>query len=315
MKKRQSGARRVHKKARIAALLRRAHKKAGELAALVDQEARLERKIREGHRRLREVRAEFKEAGQIDLARKFLRAPIVLKDLAGVLWFNQPLVPFLESDDSDAKAKTISPADFPERFELERSEGKPIELHPADFHKEVAIPMLKMTLAKFKSNVAERLRGKSESDVIKEMLRQWAIDYAWMWPLEEWACIFPNAVLAGDFEFIDKIRDSYKEKRSIFSALGRDTHLALCWHNSVLLSTSGEKVPALKHWSDRAQCEYDRFARGDNKLNLITDEKQKKIGAYRKRKSRLGGHNEPPVLVRGARYTRDGNIHRLHCWR
>jgi len=278
-------------------------RRASKIAALVDEGGRLDRKIREDQRRKREIRAELKKAGRLDLARKFLEAPTELKDLAGILWFNEPLVTFKRKD-SDAKTNAVSPTDFPKRFELERTEGKPLTLHTIDFHEEIAMPMLKMALAKIESKIAERVRRGSETDATREM----AIKCASLWPLEEWACVFPDAALAGDIEFIKKIIASHEQRNvyGVYSELkDHDTDLAACWHNSVLLSASGDEVPALKYWSDKAACEFVAWQCGDS---ISMD-------AYKARKNNLRLHSERPKLVTFANYTRRDKKHLLYCER
>src|SRR4030095_12103883 len=62
------------------------------LPRLVDEFVQRHTELRKGEQRLRELRAEAKQAGRPDLARKFLEAPIALRDLAGFLWRDEPLV-------------------------------------------------------------------------------------------------------------------------------------------------------------------------------------------------------------------------------
>jgi hypothetical protein len=59
--------------------------------ALIDEFVRQNMELREVEQRLRERRAEAKQGGRVDLARKFLQAPAVLRDLAGFLWRDEPL--------------------------------------------------------------------------------------------------------------------------------------------------------------------------------------------------------------------------------
>ena len=59
---------------------------------LIDEFLQRHMELREAEQQLRELRAETKQAGRPDLARKFLEAPIALRDLAGFLWRDEPFV-------------------------------------------------------------------------------------------------------------------------------------------------------------------------------------------------------------------------------
>ena len=163
-----------------------------ELAAVVEL-FRLYPRIRKNEERSRELRIKLKQAGRLDLAQKFLVAPTTLRDLAGVLWRNEPIASFHEKHGLDANE--IAPTDFPKQFTLTRAAcrdsltfARPDELVAA-------------AGAKVLSNFIQRTKGQIDKT---SALRELAIQTAWMWPLEEWVCIFQDAALAGDTDFIEK---------------------------------------------------------------------------------------------------------------
>jgi hypothetical protein len=248
---------------------------------------------------LRAKRTKLKQAGRLDLARKYLRAPVQLNYLTKVLWLKKtPGGPPLFQPDTRI---VFSPGyNFPKRFDLERAEGEPPVLHAADFHIEVALPMYRIVLAKF--ILGQRTAKKSG----KTAVREWAIKCAGLWPLEEWACIFPDAALAGDIEFIKKVIAAHEAEPNPFSILNdRETILAATWSSSVLLSTSGDMVPPTKYFSDSAARELVRWS--------FADGEGWSLGAYQQLKKRLGLHKEKPTFVTWATYRREGNTHRLSC--
>jgi hypothetical protein len=91
-----------------------------ETAALVDEGARLHENILDGEQAMRETRVMLMEAGRPDLAQEFLSAPVALKDLAGFLWRNQPLVIF----STPTLQEPVSPAQYPKNFTLKRRSGE-----------------------------------------------------------------------------------------------------------------------------------------------------------------------------------------------
>jgi hypothetical protein len=113
MKKRQRAKRRARKSAR------KIDQK------FLDEFATRHDRILEGEEWRREARAKLKEMGRPDLARKFLHAPMMLKDFAGFVWREEPLVAVSAPT---ANVRAPSAADFPEKqFLLTRDvHGGPI---------------------------------------------------------------------------------------------------------------------------------------------------------------------------------------------
>jgi hypothetical protein len=130
-----------------------------------------------------------------------------------------------------------------------------------------------------------------------------------MYSIEEWACIFRDAAVAGDIEFIEKIiaslRPVIREGRWRLPYSKEDFALAIYWHGFHPVGLEN-KVPPLKHWSDKAACEFVKFATGNDKLERSN---------YQMHKSRFELHSEKPLLVSYADYASDGTTERLTCSR
>jgi hypothetical protein len=130
-----------------------------------------------------------------------------------------------------------------------------------------------------------------------------AIELAPILPLEEWACIFPDAAAAGDTKFIRDIVASHRRGPKPLS----DEYGALCifWHGFCGAGCEGN-IPPLKFWSDKAAWQFVQFVTGNNKLTLKN---------YQQHKTRCGLHSEKPVLVTFADYSNEHAIERLVCRR
>ncbi len=129
-------------------------------------------------------------------------------------------------------------------------------------------------------------------------MREHAIELAWMHPLEEWACIFPEAVLAGDTDFIEKIIASHARGPRALDNI--DAMFAANWY-----SMHENTVPPLAYWSDKAACEFICFVTGENL----------KLSAYKKRKQRLELRSRKPVLVTFAECAQRNDQRLLSCTR
>jgi hypothetical protein len=260
-----------------------------EIAALVDEVARLDSRIRENEERLRERRTKLKKAGRLDLARKFLVAPTDLRDLAGFLWRNEAIVTVHEKHGLDAKK--VAPTDFPKQFALRagtKRYGDGLTFARID-------QLVAAAKAKFLSNFIQRTKGPIDE---KSVVREFAIQFAWMWPLEEWVCIFPEAALAGDTDFIEKILALHGTGPQSLDHI--DAVIVLNWNG-----THEDTVPPLKYWSDQAACEFVCFFTSED-LKLL---------AYKKRKQRLGLRSEKPVLVTFAECSQRNEKRLLSCSR
>jgi hypothetical protein len=117
-------------------------------------------------------------------------------------------------------------------------------------------------------------------------------------PLEEWACIFPDAVLAGDLKFSHEVTKAHRS-RCIKPPFDRvDLTIMMPWHG---FTWRDKELPPLKYWSDQAACDCVGFLSG----------KSLSISAYKHRKNRLGLHSEKPTLVTTAIYNCVDGVHRL----
>jgi hypothetical protein len=291
--------------------------------ALIDEFVRRNMKLREAEQRLREIRAELKQGGRVDLARKFLQAPAVLRDLAGFLWRDEPFV--IVDSPAIMFAGALSPMvtarqlpsdaqSYSERFSLEYSE----ERTRVDRRPPITLTndLFTMHLNKLQHDVRERLikadkAGRLNGDPVKLALREIAIECAWMLPLEEWACIFPDAAMAEDYDFILRITAAHRDGPTSTAFRGHCGWIARCWDSFEILGLE-RQVPALKHWSDKAACEFVGFISGE-RIRISSQAANAALAKYQKCKQRLGCHSEKPTLVTFAKYTRDGRVHRLTC--
>jgi hypothetical protein len=281
-----------------------------EIARLVDRGGQLQAEVEQGEEARRAIRASLVEVGRADLGRKLLAAPVALRDFAGFVWGNQAIVTFGKKN--DCVTGNMSPAattNFPKQFKLERLEGRRSgRVQTQDFLNRFGDPLLKMALAKWQSNFIERARAQQKAGKMNlvdrtAVLRELAIQTALAYPLEEWATIFPDAALAGDHEFIKEIVARHtQDARPLLDT--RFTSIAFYWYGFDLLGKA-EKIPPLKHWSDKAACEFVGFISGES----LT------VSTYQQRKKRLGLHSEKPTLITWAEHTQDGKIHHLVCKR
>jgi hypothetical protein len=278
--------------------------------AFVDESVRLADRIREDQRRMAEIRDRLKEAGRPDLARKFLQTPMELDDLAGFLWRSEALVVFgrnTEEQDRNAKPPVT---EYQKRLTLEyskRSEENPAPRSPSLHHADLerfAESVTSMFLAKIMSELRARYRRVRMMDE-KSILREALIKCAPLYDLVEWACIFPDALAAGDCDFVTKIISSHDGNSPAGVLRGHYRTIAKYWSGEGFdsLGLAG-KVPALKYWSDRAASAFIGFIEG----------RPLRVTNYQQCKSRLGLHSEKPTLVTGARYSCEGDTHRLKCW-
>jgi hypothetical protein len=220
--------------------------------------------------------------------------------------------PLEKRDSGNANADDLS-AQFKSEFTLRRADNPTQEYLRRRFFERQSDALRQMWVAKRASDFAERERARARRKAgrvleKKTVFRQFVIDTAWFFPFEEWVTIFPDAALADDYDFIQKIvrqhRDKVRTRVSLFPAEYQP--IAFFWHGfeSVGLAV----VPPLKYWSDKAAREFVRF------MNQYT-EKGFEISRYKKCKSRLHLRSETPVLVSRAEYVCDGGGHTLKCWR
>ena len=270
----------------------------------------------DGLAELRSKQTKLKQAGRMDLALKCVTAPVQLEWVAKVLWSTRRTGP---SPVSEFETQIVfSPGyNFPKRFDLERSEGHGEERrvpHIADLNTDNILTLIKVARQKFLfmadreflSCVAQPANEKSRKAAVKVAIRKWAIKNATLWSLEEWACIFRDAALAGDVEFIKKIIAAHEAQRSPLDDLtDREMFLALSWERLIQRSSSGDMVPPTKYWSDMAARELVRWRFGLPEAWSL--------GAYQQLKRRLGLHKEKATFVASANYLREGNTHRLSC--
>jgi len=268
---------------------RQACQSPNEIAGLVDEGARLHSRIRKNEERLREYRTKLKQAGRLDLAQKFLVAPTELRDLAGFLWRNEAIVTFHEKHGLDANK--VAPTDFPKQFVLRAGTKRVVD----DLTFAQLDDLLAAARAKLLSNLIQRTKGQID---LTSAVREFAIQFAWMWPLEEWVCIFPEAALAGDTDFIEKILALHGNGPRSLDHI--DAVIAVNWNG-----THENTVPPLKYWSDQAACEFVCFFTSEDL----------KLPAYKKRKQRLGLRSKKPVLVTFAECSQRNGKLLLSCSR
>jgi hypothetical protein len=286
---------------------------------IVDRAAAKEAEIVKLEELQRETRRKFIQAGRPDLNRRFLSAPLVLRQLAGCLWRNEPLVGFLTRSQAlkpgtwRTQEESISALNYPKQFTLTRRSCENWCEVKEDWYREFSRHLLQMWAVKKEADVTRRIKtaGKRRQNVTdkKSIYRQMAIELAPMFSLEEWACIFPDAVVAGDTDFIQEITASLRPvicKGKWQLPFSKEyLALAIYWHGFRAVGLEN-KVPPLKHWSDKAACEFVKFATGNDKLELSN---------YQMHKSRFELHSEKPLLVSYADYASDGTTERLTCSR
>ena len=270
----------------------------------------------------RELRAKYVSLGRPDLARDFVVTPTPLRDLADYLWLDKPLV---TSESFSAQTRSTPPsANFKKEFRLVRRDGAPgnsedgficcpaewrrrdeSARHLADsFAKRLSSAWSVMWMTKKNSDLREQIAkaekaGKPVAE--KSLVRKWALETIWRnFPLEEWATVFPDAALAGDLDFIQEIVRRFKGKDDGLHLATDYLPLAFYWHEF----PGAAQVPPLKHWRDKAACEFIRFFTGKS-VQALTIERYKRL------KRKLGLHIEKPILVSWTEYKRSGMEHVL----
>ena len=290
------------------------------VGSIVDRAAAKQAEIVKLEELQRETRRKFIQAGRPDLNRRFLSAPAFLRQLAGFLWRNEPLVGFLTRSQAlkpgtwrTEEEESISALNYPKQFTLVRRSCENWCEVKEDWYRGFGRHLLQMWAVKKEADVTRRIKtaGKRRQNVTDErsILRQVAIELAPMYSFEEWACIFPDAAAAGDTEFIEEIiaflRPVILEGRWRLPFSKEYLALAIYWHGFHAVGLEN-KVPPLKHWSDKAAWQFVKFATGNDKLDLSN---------YQIHKARFELHSEKPVLVGFADYCTDGTIERLTCRR
>jgi hypothetical protein len=158
-----------------------------------------------------------------------------------------------------------SKREFHKKFAMQRFDG---ELRPFTKSREDALSryvdtLKEMASAKIKSDLFERSKAaaRKRSEIMSQprMIRELAIETAWRYPLEEWATIFPDAALAGDYDFIKRTVARCTDPHAVLDF--QYSAIALSWHGFEWLALAS-RVPALKHWSDKPACEFVRFMSG-----------------------------------------------------
>jgi hypothetical protein len=287
-------------------------------ATLVDELIQRRNSIRECEEKQRDLRREMIKAGRLELARQSLRTPMELEDLAGFLWYGRPMVvmeetmipsrPLKRSIRFPVKPQSIN-RKFPKKFVMTQCDG---ESRPLTKSRAVAITnqwhaVKAMIAKKVRSDLFDRLkvaaRGGGEIIDQPKMIRELAIETArWRYPLEEWATIFPDAALAGDYDFIKRIVDQWTEPAPLDLQYWA---IAFFWNGFESVGLAS-RVPPLKYWRDKAACEFVSWkCRGDS----IS------IDAYKACKKKLGLRSGKPKLVTFAEYTRQRKDYRLYCER
>jgi len=266
--------------------------------------------LREHEKKARACSKELIAAGELRIARHFLEAPADLKDLADLLFYGEPILMLTDKKTETKGAPTA--ASFPKKFKLKHSKVTKSFEFPSAHAEQIA----DTAAAKVKSKIIERFRKglRETADVLKKfpellsdgsmpsagrdsydlkfsqtkMIREQAIETAWLYPLEEWAMIFPDAALAGDCDFIIRVVDRCKNPPKALDSI--NSLIAVSWHGFEQLKLA-DRVPPLKYWSDQAACEFVSFMMGKD-IALTT---------YKNRKSDLRLHSEKPTLVSEAR--------------
>jgi len=287
-----------------------------QLAAVVDRAGHRQDEIDLIVDEARELRAKLLSLGRCDLARRFVTTPTYLRDFADYLWFNKAWVSFEKRDPPQPQQRIVSTAQFKEKFTMTRQDGGPSNSEvPGHERRKSALArhseaIWMMWLAKKNSDVQDRIRkakkaGRTVS--VQALEREAAIETGWLFPLEEWATIFPDAALAGDYDFIERIVQRFKEKdvRPLFRSPECQI-IALFWHGFEYLGAV-EFIPPLKNWTDKAACEFIRFMSPDNRAFDVR--------RYKQWKSDLGLKRERPTLVSEAEYEQRGATHTLKCRR
>ena len=260
-------------------------------SALVTKLFELKNRSLQLEKEQRALRMQAIKEGELELARQFLDTPGELKDLAQFLWYDKPIVQL--DGKPKVKAATIDQR-FAKKFVLERVEGRTRRLTKsrADAIAERFDAIKPMIATKVKADLFDAARKGDQTVSDPKMVRELAIETApWRYPLEEWATIFPDAALAGDHDFIKRIVDGFTEASPI------RLHcwiIAFSWHGFEWRGLS-KQVPPLKHWCDKAACEFVSWMSSD----------PISINAYKAYKKKLGLRREQPTLVAFAECKKD----------
>ena len=297
-------------------------------AAVVDEFLEAANSIREAEREMRNCRLKMIETGRLDLARQMLETPHELKELAKFLWYGEPILIAEETIMPSRPLKSwircqVTPRpinrEFSKQFLLERSddgvhdlidevcqamgEMRRLTKFSADALTSSWDAVKPMIATKIKSDFLDRSNvARRGGEVISQqkMIRELVIETArFRYPLEECATIFPDAALAGDYDFIKRIVDRWTEPVPLDLQY---LAIAFFWHGFESVGLGGQ-VPPLRHWSDKAACEFVSFICGESLS----------IHAYKACKKKLGLRSDKPKLVTFATYTRRGKGHLLHC--
>jgi len=281
--------------------------------------AKLETEIEAAEQRLREIRADFKAVGRLDLVCEFLKAPAALKRLADYLWCDKSLRLFGQKCPFPPKLDVALLNRCPQRFVLQRSDS--IEpnrdfaeiLMRGDFAEQLTDIIFAKVRSKFRGRMRYHAKKRRKSVLdLKALVREWAVEISWLYPLEEWACIFPAALLARDEAFIQEITNIRSQSDTVL-----DLAIAIYWYSwprqdrhHVGLGQAGlpslpNDIPPLMHWSNKAACEFVTYRTGKE----ISPE------VHKKQQSNFGLRIAKPTIVGSANYKYDGQIHSLTCER
>ena len=240
----------------------------------LDELIQLADSIRECEEKLGERRGEMIKTGQSGLARQFLNTPAELRELAGCLWYGRPAVfteqtmmipsrPSKSRIRCEVKSLPIN-GRSPRKFELVRSdesETRPLTKSRADAIASRFDAVKPMIAAKAKSDFLDATRKRGETINKPKIIRELAIKIApWSYPLEEWATIFPDAALAKDYDFIKRIVDQFVEPPVYDICYWA---IAFSWDGFECFGLPNQ-VPPLKHWRDKAACEYVSWKIGES---------------------------------------------------
>jgi hypothetical protein len=284
---------------------RPAKRRAPRTAAVVDTSIKLQGMIEEEEQRRSEIRAELKAAGRFDLACGYLKAPAALRDLADYLWGGKSFVYFGRKHPPPTELDVALLGRFPRHFVLRRNDSAEPNINSAEILlRDFAEPLIESVFAKVRARFRDRIRPRTKRRPSplneKAVVREWAIELSWLYPLEEWACIFPAAALAGDQTFIEAILARSERDKLLDNA---DIAIAIYWYGCPWRYP--DDIPPLRHWSDKAACEFVAFITGE----------RVSVQAYKMRKSRLGLTSTKPTVVGFAEYNYSRQIHCLTCKR
>src|SRR5438874_5146516 len=127
--------------------------------AWIDKTIELNDRILKDEESLREIRAKLMEMGRSDLAQKFLSAPSTLRDLAGFVWRNEPLVIFSTPTPEE---EPVSAAQYPKNFTLKHMSGENwIELDE-NWYRQFGGNVMRMWMEKTRANLRQRIRAAAK---------------------------------------------------------------------------------------------------------------------------------------------------------